>query len=627
MASRKGRKASGHPAAAFASTVQPDGKLRRSQVVTTFGPGAMVDLLLDAVVIGGLDVWPKAARGRVLHEPRLRDALADQFRKVNRTLSMEAAFIEPPSCDDSSPRRDAGIPALEFPEWFVCQNARCRALVKSGSLDRTSTGYVHRCDGRDKAKGACVPVRFVGACRQGHIEDFPWKFFVHQRANAPCAAPNLSLLEGRTGDFAELLVACSCGARRRLIDASVSEQNPNCQGLRPWLGPGGREDCPERLRLLVRTASNAYFSQVVSALSIPEKKHGLRAAVQSVWDVLESATDDDLPALRRVKKVTDALRGLNASDAEVLDAIGQIRRNDAPAREAIRTEEFLQLSTAPPETPGELPPPGAEFFVRSLQLGKDLPPGISRLVVARKLREVVAQVGFTRIEATSPDLQGEYDLGVQTAQLGLNTDWLPATEVKGEGVFLQLDETAVQAWEKRATVGARGRRLLAGYDEWAKEHPGAPPFPGIRYYLLHSLSHLLLGALALECGYAASALHERIYCAAGDQRVPMAAILISTGTPGSEGTLGGLVDQGRRVGIHLQRALEMGRLCSNDPICAAHSPAEDLAERYREGAACHGCLFVAECSCERFNQYLDRALVVPVIGVGDAAFFSTWPAG
>lgn len=627
MASRKGRKPSPFPGAGASQTVQPDGKLRRSQVVTTFGPGAMVDLLLDAVVIGGLDVWPKTARGRVLQEPRLRDAIAELFEKVNRKLSVEAAFIEPPPGDDSAPRRDSGIPALEFPQWFVCQNPKCRALVKSSTLDRKSHGYVHRCDGRDRKDAGCVPVRFVGACRRGHIEDFPWKLFAHQRAGVTCAAPNLTMEEGRTGDFAELVVSCTCGARRRLIDASVWEQNPTCHGQRPWLGPDGAEECPEKLRLLVRTASNAYFGQVVSALSIPEKRHGLRAAVQSVWDVLESASEDDLPALRRVKKVADALRGVHASDDEVLEVVDQIRKNQVPAREPIRTEEFLQLSTAPPEIEGELPPPGAEFFARSIRVEKDLPKGIARLVAARKLREVVVQVGFTRIEATSPDLQGEYDLGVETAQLGLNTDWLPATEVKGEGVFLQLDEASVREWENRPAVQKRGKVLLAGYDAWRKDHEKAPPFPGMRYYLLHSLSHLLLGALSLECGYAASALHERIYCAGLDQAVPMAALLISTGTPGSEGTLGGLVEQGRRMRSHLERAIEMGRLCSNDPVCAAHSPAEDFAERYREGAACHGCLFVAECSCERFNQYLDRALVVPVIGVEDASFFGTWPRG
>ena len=256
-----------------------------------------------------------------------------------------------------------------------------------------------------------------------------------------------------------------------------------------------------------------------------------------------------------------------------------------------------------------------------------LPDGIGRLVLVPKLREVMAQIGFTRIEPVSADLQGEYDLGVETAALGLTTNWLPASEIRGEGVFVELDEKAVQAWEARPAVMARGKQLLAGYEEWSKGVEAAPPFPGVRFYKLHSLSHLLTSAISLECGYAASAIRERIYCGPSHKDpTPMAAILLSTGTTGTEGTLGGLVEQGRDLRCHLQHAFDLGRLCSNDPVCAGHSPEDDHAERFLEGAACHGCLFVAECSCERFNRYLDRALVVPAIGhPPDLAFFSKRP--
>jgi hypothetical protein len=46
-----------------------------------------------------------------------------------------------------------------------------------------------------------------------------------------------------------------------------------------------------------------------------------------------------------------------------------------------------------------------------------------------------------------------------------------------------------------------------------------------------------------------------------------------------------------------------------------------LESRRLHGAACHGCALVAETSCEMRNDYLDRALVVPVLGFPDAAFF------
>ena len=221
---------------------------------------------------------------------------------------------------------------------------------------------------------------------------------------------------------------------------------------------------------------------------------------------------------------------------------------------------------------------------------------------------------------------------MQSAPLSLTQNWLPASEVHGEGIFLQLDEKAVWDWERRPEVLARDRELKAGYHDWLATlnetaRKKAPPFPGARFYLLHSLSHLLLTAISLECGYAASAIRERIYCAPAGAETPMAAILLSTGSPGTEGTLGGLVEQGRNLRRHLRRALRLGELCSNDPVCAGHSPQNDPSERFLEGAACHGCLFVAESSCERFNRYLDRSLVVPALGHPAGLAFFEAPRG
>ena len=602
--------------------VQPDGKIRQSQVVGTYGPGAMVDLVDDAVLVGGLDFWRfDGGRTRSIDEQRLRDVLAEKLAVHNRPLRMENAFLLPPTGDDKDPTRRAGIQVLEFPHWFVCQNPRCRALVRSSSLERRAGKYVHACERSRETQS--VPVRFVAACKRGHLEDFPWVSFVHEDKQR-CAAPSLRLMEGATGDFAEVEAVCACGARRRMSNATVPEANPRCGGERPWLGREGREECSERLRLLVRTASNSYFSQVVSALSIPEQQHKLVDDVKSQWETLKSATGATLPAFRTIEKINQVLK--EHSDEEVLRAIEQIKSGAPIERERLRTAEFNQLMAARPEAPGDLPEAGATFFARTASLGKAHPNGIGRVVLAHKLREVRVQVGFTRIEAATADLQGEFDLGVEASPLGLLTDWLPASEVLGEGIFIQLDEKLLLEWETRKPVIARGRDLLRGYEEWSKLSASPPPFPGVRFYLLHSLSHLLVSALSLECGYAASAIHERIYCAPTEDTTPMAAILLSTGSPGTEGTLGGLVEQGRRLRHHLRHAFDLGRLCSNDPVCASHTPAGDLVERHLEGAACHGCLFVAECSCERFNRYLDRALVVPTIGHDpQTAFFAERP--
>ena len=103
-----------------------------------------------------------------------------------------------------------------------------------------------------------------------------------------------------------------------------------------------------------------------------------------------------------------------------------------------------------------------------------------------------------------------------------------------------------------------------------------------------------------------------------------AGILLYTGTPGSEGTLGGLVEIGRDIVRHLRRAVETNLLCSNDPVCASHLPDGAEEGRHREGAACHGCLYIAEPSCERMNRDLDRAFVVPTVADEGAAFLGDW---
>jgi hypothetical protein len=144
------------------------------------------------------------------------------------------------------------------------------------------------------------------------------------------------------------------------------------------------------------------------------------------------------------------------------------------------------------------------------------------------------------------------------------------------------------------------------------------PFPGGPYVLLHTLSHLLIQSLAMRCGYPASSIRERIYA---DTQAERFGILLYTGSPDADGTLGGLVQEARHIESHLLLALRMGALCSNDPICSQHAPGTSMEKRWLHGAACHGCALVAETSCEMRNDYLDRALVVPVLGVPAAAFF------
>jgi hypothetical protein len=130
---------------------------------------------------------------------------------------------------------------------------------------------------------------------------------------------------------------------------------------------------------------------------------------------------------------------------------------------------------------------------------------------------------------------------------------------------------------------------------------------------------MLIRELALECGYNAASIRERVYAEVEGGK-DQAGILIYTAAADSDGTLGGLVELGKpdNLGRLLRQSLDRARVCASDPLCAEHDPTKDQS---LHGAACHACSFVSETSCERGNRYLDRALVVATLEVADAAFF------
>ena len=253
---------------------------------------------------------------------------------------------------------------------------------------------------------------------------------------------------------------------------------------------------------------------------------------------------------------------------------------------------------------------------------------IKNLVAVHRLREVSCLYGFTRFEAAPTSADGELEdiqLAVRGAPISQNADWLPAIEQFGEGIFIHFDEVAITDWLKRDSTKPRQDKLLGGYGYWCKRFSGKPPpYPGTPYILLHSLSHALISEIALDCGYPASSLKERVYALSGapsDAAKNRFGILIYTAAAGAQGTLGGLVGTVPRFAQILRSALERTAICSNDPVCADHEPDDRSGDRATHGAACHGCLLIAETSCEMRNLFLDRSLLVPTMANDGSSLF------
>jgi len=594
---------------------RPHGQLRQAQVVSTFGPGAMLDLPNHSVLVAGLEHWTGVSEEIV--EPRLAEKLCILLEVPSIKL-----YAPPPDPQDPTAPQ-TGIAAWQFPEWFIVQETsagddaptfRSRMMVHRLAL--TGGKFIDQ----NKKRRPVVPIRFVRACRNGHIGDIDWRAFVHGAATE-CKRQLWIDERGTSGDLGEVWIRCECKAERSMSQAAILQNRAlgHCNGNRPWLGPYEKEQCGEPNRLLIRNASNAYFPQLLSVISLPDRDERIKQAVDSIWDTLEAVENlDQLRYERRKAKVRAALEDL--TDDEVL---AEIQSRTTGSNEHTKTVKQAELETltASKQEIGNDQPDGT-FFARTLLPEKWQAPwtkALERVVLVHRLREVIAQVGFTRFEAAAPDIEGELEIGVRRAALGRETTWLPASENRGEGVFLQFKRQAIEHWFARPEVQKRGRQLETGFNAWVTEHQGTHrKFPGLPYILLHSFSHLLITAVSLECGYPASSIRERIYA------LPSVGygVLLFTGSSDSEGTLGGLVEVGRRIHEHIRKALEIGELCSNDPVCAEHQPENTHERRFLQGAACHGCLLIAETSCEQHNDFLDRALVVPTLENLGVEFFN-----
>ncbi len=342
---------------------RPHGQIRQSQVVTTFGPGAPLDLPNYSVIVGGLDYW--RGLGEEIQEPRLIEKLKSLLDVSNLKL-----YAPPPDSDDPT-APPTGITAWQFPEWFITQDVeegdqrglftRSRLLVPRKALTRGK--FIDL----DRKKRPVVPIRFVRACRRGHISDIDWYAFVHGR-ETQCRRQLRIDERGTSGDLADIWARCECGAKRSVQEAAILQNQAlgSCDGARPWLGPYTKEKCGEPNRLLVRSASNAYFPQVMNVISLPGRDEELEKAVNQVWENFLQYVDtlEELQKERsRKPPVSGALKGF--SDEEVFAEI-QSRKDGLRERttKSVKQAEFETLGASQDEIGNDQP--DGDFYARAL---------------------------------------------------------------------------------------------------------------------------------------------------------------------------------------------------------------------------------------------------------------------
>ena len=599
------------------------GEIRRTQVLE-YGPGSIIDFRSGArgggpvsVIAAGLEHWditakpPFPGNDQVISEPRLE-----------RMLGVKGFRLPPVDDRDSNndPKK-SWLVGARFPYWLHCPS--CNVIKAANKWDKEPgdpSRWCPKCSSDSKRVHA-IPTRFVTACENGHIDEFPWVWWLSRAEHKrDCQERRKIKLENRGSiGLSGLFLVCmeeTCGASismEGIFSKNVLE-GLGCRGRKPWFG-NATEDCGATPRILQRGASNLYFPIPASALSIPPWSDKLQETIGVRWsDIIEAPPEGRKYLLMPFEKV------LGKSIDELLTEIDKrIEYIKNPASEDLKQDEYRNLIEG--NVDDEITEPkDKQFEVRQQTVSTSLSNYVEKLVKVVRLREVRALKAFTRIhEPASMSDPGNANFCALSAK---PMDWLPAVEVRGEGVFISLNKHQLSKWENNKNVCARAASIDTYFKEdWSQGKGGetdAPYTISPRFLLIHTLAHALMRYMSLECGYDTASLRERLFI---ENKSPeMYGILIYTSSSDAEGTLGGLARQAEPDLFEniLFGAIESISWCSSDPLCI--NGITSVSETFNI-AACHSCVLVPETSCELFNRFLDRAMLIGSHHDGTPGFF------
>lgn len=406
---------------------------------------------------------------------------------------------------------------------------------------------------------------------------------------------------GNTSSLAELRVECNCGARRVMSGAMQKEKFAGlcCSGNHPHRPGAKAKICKKSVIPSQRGASNVYFTVTRNAISIPpwtNPINDIMGAQRATIETLVEAMGEEAGLSFAYQKYF----GDKYSYEDFKAAYDRLSQNIKEFTE-LKEMEYAAITH---HEDVEYQHDVKYFKAEEVALSESLKEYISRIIKIHRLREVRVLTGFTRLEAPEPEVDEQSHIVKLKCSSG--EKWLPAVEINGEGVFIELNKEKINQWMQIETVKSRSDKYEECYVAYCQKKGWENFKPrNAEYVLLHTLSHMLIKEMSMQSGYSSSALHERIYSSEN-----MCGILIYTGAADKEGSLGGLVELGgmNKFLPLLKGALENGLTCTTDPECFMKNP---TSERLN-GAACHSCTMISETACENGNRLLDRALVVPV---------------
>lgn len=610
-------------------------KIRLSQLITTYGPGGIVDFADQPLMVSDVKQWSSYNH---IHDERLESILGvDGFRL----------------CKDDSENNGKGVPFVRFPKWYYCPN--CKTFK---TLDEWQNDYkkgeefmrIPKCSNPKCGNVNLIAPSILVACEKGHIDDFPWVEWTHIHEGKKCDKPKLEVVSGSGSlGLESFIVKCKCGAKNSLEEAFNQDvfkksykirdsyrEVFKCKGILQWKGLQ-KEDCDLYPKAVLRNASNIYFPKIETSIVIPPYSDELNTLIENSDEYkallsskekqekkgkLERFIKEDLEDyIESIAEEINKINNLDLIDSIVKRKICKDNNQSSRDRNSYRFEEYNALT-------GKIEPESfntKDFKIELILGDKYNIKEISKVTLVKRLREVRALTGFTRLNPPDNYIMGNEVLEQNNTIVDVkpkDENWYPAYEVRGEGIFIEIDSVSIDNWlENNNKALDRANKLNKNYNKEKSDERKREISP--KFIMLHTLAHLLIKELSFECGYSITSLRERLYCDMPGEKDIMNGILIYTADSDSEGSLGGLVKQGRTDILPkiFRNAIKRAKWCSYDPVCIKSN---GQGRKSQNLAACHSCTLLPETSCEEFNILLDRALIVGDLNDSNLGFLSSY---
>jgi len=606
--------------------IKDAGQIRSSEIITTYGPGAIFNGKQGlSVMILGLDAWPESkeqpentSKFKILHNKFLEDVCdKDHFRMPL-----------------NSEKITAGIPCIPFPSWGYCSFCKLMSRIEGKPDEKTGEYPCKYCLKKYNRQNKILAARMILICKFGHVKEFPWIEWAHsQRQNritkeiyqeaGLCDKPIVKWYFGKGGTtLSAYTVSCQCGKKRSMAGSTDQEtlenillpdqDNPgkfmdlHCDGNTPWLHKTSL--CPpknvvSRKKIMLKgnhvRASNMYFPMIISALQIPRFQNPIQKIITKNKSIIENYIYEEESFEQIATKKIFSNSGFSI---EKIQGELEYRYNEKVSDEKdIKNKEFNDLIRNDSKSISK----NNEISITDVVVHDEIKKYVSRLKKIDRLTMISALKSFTRNQPPNPFDENSSSNQKRLCKLNRNhkIDWIPGVETHGEGLFFSLDEDMLKKWENIAS--SRCNSLIESFDEYNSAR-GWEGNLSTRYILLHTLSHILIRELAYTAGYGESSIRERIYCEKDTN-----GILLYTASNSSEGSLGGIVKNAETEDFYrlLKGAIKKSAVCSRDPLCIESETHEGPAHTKTNGSACYACSLLPETSCENFNQLLDRKII------------------